>query len=203
MTDTLILYGFGLNDRSSKVRWVAHELGIPVQEKRLGVGEHRAAPYTDLNPYGMVPTVQWRGETLIESRAICTLLAETQPERGLAVAPSEPARAAYLQWMSLWTETLEPKLVELVIAKAGIVPAIFEQTAGPAIQHRLPIAVERLPASGFLVADRLTLADVEAGYCLRLGIMAGLLERSAVAGYLEPLMARPAARSSGFFSAIE
>ena len=58
-------------------------------------------------------------------------------------------------------------------------------------------AVEVEPGQTF------TLADIEASYSLRLAISAGLVELDAVAGYLGPLMARPAAKAAKFFSSIE
>ncbi|MCP4871245.1 MAG: glutathione S-transferase family protein [Proteobacteria bacterium] len=201
--DTLDLYGFGVGDRSSKVRWLCHELGLPIQEHKLGFGEHRKPPYTDLNPYGMVPTAQWRGETLTESTATCTWLAEQHPESGLVIAPGEPDRYAYLRWVALFAETLESRLVEYVVAGFGAVAPVFRETTEPRLRHQLPIMVSELPSEGFLVGGRMTLADIEAGYSLRLAIGAELLSIDDVAGYLRPLMARPAAKAAQFFSSIE
>ncbi len=203
MSDELILYGFGVNDRSGKVRWLAHELGLPLDDRRIGLGEHRQAPYSDLNPYGMVPAVQWRGHTLIESTAICTFVAEQFPASGLVVAPGEPARAAYLQWCALFAETLESRLVENLLAGYEMLPPAFLETTKGSLERRLPVMVQRLPTSGFLVADRFTLADLEAAYSLRLAVRAGHVEMEAVQGYLRPLMERPAAKAAAFFSSIE
>ena len=36
---------FGMNDRSGKVRWLAHELGLPVKNHKVEMGEHRKFPY--------------------------------------------------------------------------------------------------------------------------------------------------------------
>lgn len=201
MTDTLELYGFGVNDRSGKVRWVCHELGIPVEEHRVGFGAHRAPPYTDLNPYGMIPAARWRGQTLIESTAICTLLAE-QHDGGLVVAPGEPQRYDYLRWVALFAETLESRLVEYRLAAVEMIPESFRQTTEQRLQRQLPIVLGELPSEGFLVADRFTLADVEAAYSLRLAIASGLLSLDDVGGYLRPLMERPAAQAAEFFSSL-
>jgi glutathione S-transferase len=203
MTDQLTLHGFGVNDRSGKVRWLAHELGLPLEDCRVKPGEHRRAPYTDLNPYGMIPAVQWRGQTFIESTATCTFLAEQFPDSGIVVAPGEPDRASYLQWCALFAETLESRLVEHLLAKVEILPAAFLETTTPSLDLRLPVMLGQLPESGFLAADRFTLADIEASYSLRLAISAGLLELDAVGGYLRPLMERPAAQAAKFFSSIE
>ncbi|MCO4760851.1 MAG: glutathione S-transferase family protein [Myxococcales bacterium] len=202
----LTLYGFGLNDRSGKIRWLAHELGIDITEERLGLGAHRKPPYTDLNPYGMVPTTLWRGHTLIESFATLTLIAETtamdRGELGLVVEAGEPDRAAYLQWCSLFAETFEGKLVEFVISRAGLLPAAVAELSERRLRSRVGVLLGQLPKSGFLVAGRFTLADMQAAYTLRLAISGGLCELADVADYLGPLMARPAAVEARFFSAI-
>lgn len=203
MSDTLTLYGFGVNDRSGKVRWLVHELGIPLDDQRIRPGDHYKPPYTELNPYGMVPTVQWRGQTMIESTATCTFLAEQFPDAGIVVQPGEEARYDYLKWVALFAETLEAKLVERLLAQYEMLPPAFLETTKNALDRRFPVMVSQLPESGFLVADRFTLADIEASYSLRLAIRAGRISLDEVGGYLRPLMERPAAKASGFFSAIE
>jgi len=203
MTETLHLHAFGQADRSGKIRWLCGELGIPVEEHRLRPPDHRKPPYTELNPYGMVPTAQYGGRTMIESTAISTWLAEQHPDAGLTVSADHPERFDYLQWVALFAETLESRLVEYRLAKVDYIPAVFADTTKARLERQLPIAVAQLPAEGFLVAGRLTLADIEAAYSLRLAIAAELLALDDVAGYLRPLMARPAAQAAGFFASIE
>ncbi len=203
MTETLELYGFGVNDRSGKVRWMCHELGIPVDERRVEPGTHHRAPYTDLNPYMMVPAARWRGETLIESTATCTWIAEQFPDSGLVVAPGEPERSAYLQWTALFAETFESRLVEHLLASREWIDAAYVTTTRYTVESKWPVLLRNLPASGFLVADRFTLADIGAGYSLRLAVQAGLTTIDDVGGYLRPLMERPGARAAEFFASIE
>jgi len=202
VTESLTLYGFGFNDRSGKVRWTAHELGLRVEEKRLGLGEHRKPPYTDLNPFGFVPTAQWQGRTMIESTATCTWLAEQHPEAGLVVGPEEPQRYEYLQWMSSFAETTEAKLVEYLLSKYEMMDEHHARLNGPVLRRRMKVVVDRLP-DGFLVADRFTLADILASYSLRLAVSSDLVPFDDVSHYLQPLMDRPAAKASRFFSSIE
>ncbi len=201
MTEPLILHSFGVHDRSGKVRWTAAELGIPVEERRYRPGEHRQPPYTDLNPFGMVPTVEYGGSPRIESTATMTWLAEQHPDAGLVVAPDEPDRFDYLQWMALFAETLESRLVEYRLASVDYIPAAYKETTEARLRRQLPLVVEQLP-DGFLVAGRFTLADVVAAYSLRLAVKSGLLSFDDVAGYLRPLMERPAAQQARLFEAL-
>ena len=70
------------------------------------------------------------------------------------------------------------------------------------LTRKLKSLVAELPQSGYLVAERFTVADILAAYSLRLAISAGLLELEQVSGYLTPLMDRPAAQASEFFSSL-
>ena len=205
MTDenTLDLYGFGVSDRSGKVRWLAHELGIPVREHALEFGAQRDAAFLELNPYASVPAMIWRDQTLTESTASCVYLAEQFPERGLAVFAKEDCRYAYLRWLSLFAESFELRLVEYALAGVGIMPAELRAIHGEALKFRCDVLVDELPRSGFLVGDRFTVADIVASYSLRLGVSAGLIGFEDVAGYLRPLMARPAAAEAKFFESLE
>ena len=203
MTDsTLVLYGFGVNDRSGKVRWLAHELGLDVEEKRLGFGDHRGPDYTVLNPYGAVPAVEYKGKLMTESTATSLYLAESVPESGLAVFAKDAERYEYLRWISLFSETFEGRLVDYLIAGFGLMPETVREIYREPLTRKLAALVKELPQQGFLVADRFTVADIVAAYSIRTAIASELLERDAVAGYLEPLMARPAAVNAEFFSSI-
>lgn len=203
MTDsTLVLYGFGTNDRSGKVRWLAHELGLTVEEKQVGLGEHRGPEFLNLNPYGAVPAVEYKGKVMTESTATCLYLAESMPESGLAVFAKDAERYEYLRWISLFAETFEGRLVDYLIAGFGLMPESVRDIYQEPLNRKLSALVKELPQQGFLVADRFTVADILAAYSLRLAISCGLLEMTEVAGYLQPLMARPAAQKAEFFSSL-
>ncbi len=202
MNDTLTIHSFGLNDRSGKIRWLAYELGLPIAEISVEMGTHRQFPYRDLNPYAAIPTVQWRDETLIESSAICTYVAEHFPDKALIVSPGETDRARYLQWLSVCSNTLETKLVEYFLAGVGLQPAEIRPLTERSLAFKLRVAIEQMPETGFLAGDRFTLADIALAYCLRLAINSKLIEFEQVAGYLTPLMARQAAKDSGFFKSM-
>ncbi|MCB9738607.1 MAG: glutathione S-transferase N-terminal domain-containing protein [Deltaproteobacteria bacterium] len=92
--DDFVLYGIGLNDRSGKLRWLAHELALPLEERRIRPPEHRQPPYRELNPYGMVPTVIWRGRTHVESTATLQLVEKDAVWGYLAPLTERPAAQA-------------------------------------------------------------------------------------------------------------
>ena len=86
----------------------------------------RRAPHTDLDSYGMLPTVQWEGETLIESFAGMTYIAETiamdRGELGLVVEGGEPERPAYLQCCALFGGDLREQAGGVCLSRGGRLP---------------------------------------------------------------------------------
>jgi len=78
-------------------------IGAPftVREAVTWEGDAERDKVAPVNPMRQVPAlVTPAGETLTESAAILTWLAEQHPGAGLAPLPGEPARAQFLRWMS-------------------------------------------------------------------------------------------------------
>jgi hypothetical protein len=139
MPDTLTLYSFSDADRSGKVRWVAEELGLEIIEQGVEFGAHRRPPYTDHNPLGQVPTARFRGQTLIESTAICHSLAEAVEAPRLWIGPGAPGRDLYLRHLAIFGETLEGRLVDCAISRIGLLPPGVFDVHAPHLKRRLPV----------------------------------------------------------------
>ena len=174
MSESLELYGFGNNDRSGKVRWVAEELGLTIEERMVRFGEHRQPPYTNLNPLAQIPTVRWRGRVLMESTAICQTLAEAFDAPKLWVGRGEPARDTYLYWLAAFAETLEGRLVECAVSKNGILGPEFFQLHAPIVRFKLAA----------------------------LALRTELVDPALVMPYVDRLRARPAAERSKVFASL-
>ena len=202
MTDPVTLWGFGDVDRSGKVRWLAAELGVPVVERRVAPGDHTRKPYIDMNPLAQIPTAEYRGETFIESTAICHVLAESVREPKLWVGPGEPNRSKYLFWLAAFGETLEGRLVECAVSRAGLLGPEHFTLHEKRLRPKLTAVTGMLPRDGYLCGERFTVADVLAGYSLRLAVNVALVDRSAVEPYLGRLVARAAARESRIFASL-
>ena len=202
MTDSIQLYGFGHSDRSGKIRWLANELGIEVEEKKVELGDHRKPEYKAINPFASIPTAVYNGETMIESTACCIHLAELHPESKLAVFAKEPARYEYLKWISICSESFEGRLVDHILANYGLMPEELKAIHEKTLTFKCKVLVEQLPQTGFLVAERFTVADIIACYSLKLAILTGFIEWSQVKEYMSPLMAREAAIKSHFFDGL-
>jgi len=201
MSRKLQLYSFGDVDRSGKVRWTARELDYDIEEQRVRFGEHAGAEYRELNPYAQIPTVVVDGQTWIESTAICIRLAEKHPEAGL-IPGDLLRRSEFWQHLCLTANTLEMPVVCYFLGSRGVMDERWPELVGDAISERMRTFASSLPGTGYLCGD-FSLADVCAGYVLRVGLQAGLLGyEGKLAGYMDRLRGRPAAVASRVFESL-
>jgi glutathione S-transferase len=82
-----------------------------------GKGEHQKPEYLAMNPPGKVPTLviannsATGGFTMIESAAMCMLIADRHPAANLAPRPDELARGHFYMWLTHLTNTLQPAML--------------------------------------------------------------------------------------------
>jgi glutathione S-transferase len=148
MSQSITLYSFADVDRSGKIRWLAHELGLEVVEERVRPGAHRQPPYTELNPLGQIPTVRFGDQLLVESTATCQVLAESVDAPKLWVGRGEPERSAYLYWLAAFGETCEGRLVEFAVSRAGHLDPAYQQLHEPGLRRKLAVLADTSPVCG-------------------------------------------------------
>jgi len=203
MSERISIYGFGDIDRSGKLRWLANELGLEVDEQRVELGAHFQKPYIDLNPLTQIPTAVFRGQTLIESTAACHIIAESFDSPKLWIGRGEPDRDKYLFWLAAFGENFEGRLVECAVSRAGILPPQYFELHEKRMRPKLETVAKMLPKDGFVAGARFTIADIVTGYGLRLAVRLGMLERASVEPYLSRLVDRPAATAARFFASLK
>ena len=186
------------NTRAIRVIWVLEEIGVKAEIKSMPYPPRKHAPdYFAVNPTGMVPLLIDGEVRLSESMAICDYLA-TKHGSPLVVPTNNPERPQFLQWLwygesTLMTPLSRLNIVRQVERKGPEVDAIIAG-ARDHVAERLEMLEQRLEGRDFLVAGRLTLADISVSYPLHLVGMLGvdnLLGPRSVA-YRERLRARPA-----------
>lgn len=160
--------------RALRVRWVAEELGLDYELDRIDFthGNVGGDAFKAVNPLQKVPATEIDGQVVLESMAICQLLAEQHSPDGLAVEPGSPEYARYLEWIHYAEGSLSFPL-NLAIGHFLILP---EDKRDPRMQkwamkefdkHLAHMAERGLGHGGsFLVADRLTVADIGLAYPL-------------------------------------
>lgn len=184
--------------RSLRVLWTLEELGAKAEVKTLPFPPREKQPdYLKVNPTGAIPAMVDGDRVMTESLAICEYLAAKHGS-SLLVAPGEPERVPFLEWLWYGESTLMTPLSRLgrvasLPVKGDAIDVVLAD-ARESLLVRLRSLEQRLEGRDFLVAGRLTLADVSVGYPLHLiavfGIDVPLGTRTAA--YRERLRTRPA-----------
>jgi glutathione S-transferase len=186
------------NTRSMRVLWLLEELGIKAEVRSLPFPPSKLQPdYLTVNPTGTVPTLVDGSVRLTESMAICEYLA-AKHNSPMLVGTSDPARIEFVQWLWYGESTLMTPLSRIATVsrlqrKGADIDAVIEDARNNA-GVRLGALERRLEGRDFLVAGRLTLADISAGYPLHLVGLFGIdrLLGPKTAAYRERLRSRPA-----------
>jgi glutathione S-transferase len=202
----ITLYSFVDFDRGSRVRWLAHELNLQVTEKRLNftAAEQRGEPFRKIHPFGQIPAVEFRGQKLWESAAICQYLVEEFPDAGLAPLPNSPDRGPYLSWLFFGATTFDKAAFDVFYNSVMRPSAGDREVAIEQIKPLLEVLNERLKRYDHVLGDRFRLPDLLLGHGLALLLMSKAIAEgsyTAVVRYLERLAARPAAIKSKLFAA--
>jgi glutathione S-transferase len=189
--------------RSFRALWMLEELGLAYELHMLPFPPRALQRgYLEINPLGTVPLLIHGAARLTESAAICEYLAALHPQARLGVEVSEPAFAAYLNWLHMSDATLTfPQT--LVLRYAHFEPperrhADVAQDYARWFLARLRAVESALQQSdsiaGHLCADRFTAADIAVGYALMLADFLGLASQwgPCTQRYWKQLQTRPA-----------
>jgi glutathione S-transferase len=190
----LKVFTFG-DSRSRRVLWVLEEIGLIYERVEIESWPPRDhAAYLAVNPAGTVPTLEDGDVCLTESLVICEYLGRTYGG-GLVVAPEEPDYLRYQELMHFGESTLQPPLAWTRRFGALSEAALADCKETFAIRLE---ALEKVLADGreYLVADRLTVADISVAFPLRMSKIVGLrsLLPPLSLKYAERMEARPAFR---------
>jgi glutathione S-transferase len=174
-------------------RWALEEAGQPYEVRLVSFAEMKKPAHLALHPFGQIPTYEEGDLTLFETGAIVFHIAEQHA--GLLPEDAK-ARARAITWMFAALNTVEPPILDLVIAR------IVEGNRSWS-QERLPLVVDRIRARLEQLSTRLSDADwldgafsagdlLMVSVLLRLGISGILDEYPKLAAYVARGEARPA-----------
>ncbi|MFO1080619.1 MAG: glutathione S-transferase family protein [Reyranellaceae bacterium] len=165
----LRIYGV-YRSRASRVLWLAHELGLPfelipvMQRYRLkdpvpaDVVHTRSPSFSAVNPNGHIPSIDDDGLVLHESLAITLYLAK---KHGGPLAPRDLAEDARMTMWALWAAT-EVEAQALAVLYNGP-----NDPAAEALRAPFHVLDRALEATGWLVGDRFTVADLNVAEVVR------------------------------------
>ena len=135
--------------RDMRVRWALEEAGQPYQVRLVSFSAMKEPAHRALHPFGQIPTYEEGDLVLFESGAIVFHLAQ----RHAGLLPNDAnARARAITWMFAAVNTVEPPILDLVIAR-------FMEGDKPWAEQRLPLVTDRIRKRLDELSDRLGEAD--------------------------------------------
>ncbi|WP_449428888.1 glutathione S-transferase family protein [Rhodanobacter umsongensis] len=174
--------------RDMRVRWALEEVDQPYEVHLVSSAAMKQPAHRALHPFGQIPTYQEGDLALFESGAIVLHIAE---HRAGLLPDDANARARAITWMFAAVNTVEPPILELVVAK-------FLEGDKPWSEQRLPLIKDRIRARLGELSDRLGDADwLDGAFSAGDLMMVGVLMRLKPSGMLDeyPNLAAYVARS--------
>lgn len=196
----LLLYGAILSPFVRKVMVFAREKNIEFELKPVKLGDPDPA-FRAVSPFGKMPALQHGDLKLPDSSAIVHYLEALHPEP--ALIPGTPAERGQTIWFDEFADTILFECARKLFFNRVVRPLVQGQPGDEALANRteaeeLPPILDWLEAqittNDYLVADRLTLADIAVASALaNLNHASAILgERySRIAAYAAALHSRP------------
>jgi len=161
---------WGRKDSSNvqKVVWCCDELGVLFERIDIAgaFGKNREKPYLDLNPNGLIPTIEDEGFVLWESNSILRYLIEKYGDGRLLPSTVE-ARAIANRWMDWQLTAMNPFMVTLF---QGLIRKSGGERDLAAIERARQQAAEKwemvdhyLSESRYLAGDTFSMGDIPLG----------------------------------------
>lgn len=196
----MIVYGSTLSPFVRKTLAFAAEKGIAVELQQAGMG---AGPpeFKDASPFGKMPGFRDGDFLISDSSAIVTYLEAVQPEPNLI--PAEPKARARAIWYDEFADTILVAAAGALFFNLVVAPRFLKQEPNTAAietgQAQLPgifAYLERtVPDSGFLLEDRITLADLAVASPFQNLVLCGHPVDAAAyprtAAYVDAILSRP------------
>jgi glutathione S-transferase len=198
----MIVYGSTLSPYVRKVVAFAAEKGMALDVKQLGLGSDEP-DFIAASPFRKIPAFRDGDFTISDSTAIVTYLEALQPEPNLI--PAEPRARSRCIWYDEFADTLVMDCGRAMFFNRVVSPLFLGrdgdmEAADNAERDKLPPLLDYLegvlPESGYLVEDRLTLADIAvaspfANVTRHLGIALDQDRHPRLHAYIETILARP------------
>ncbi len=161
----MIVYGSSLSPFVRKVLVFAAEKGIAIDNQPTGIGP-KTPEFLEMSPFGKIPAFEDGDYKLCDSSAIVQYLEALHPEPSLI--PAEARARGRTIWFDEYADTIMFAAYAPVFFNRIVAPLMGREpdlvAADKALAELVPPVLDYLermiPASGYLVEDRLTLADI-------------------------------------------
>ncbi len=150
-----------------KVMWTLGELGLEYERVDAGLafGKNREPWFLELNPNGLIPTLEQEDFVLWESNSIVRYLAATHDPGGLWPEDAR-TRALAERWMDWQLSSLAPAMKDMYIQLVRTADTDRDDDLvlkGAAECARLFGVVERSLGHAFVAGERLSVGDIPLG----------------------------------------
>ncbi|HEX6661044.1 MAG TPA: glutathione S-transferase family protein [Sphingomicrobium sp.] len=163
----MILFGSSLSPYVRKVLAYAGEKGIELELQSTGFPSH-SPEYLEASPFKKMPALRDGDYTLADSSAIIHYLEARQPDP--ALIPADPRARGKVIWFDEFSDTILVACGAKMFFNRIVAPRFIGkpgdlEAADTAEREELPPILDYLEktvpdAGGYLVGDRLTLADI-------------------------------------------
>ena len=163
----MIIYGSSLSPFVRKVLVVAAEKNLEVELRPTGVPQ-ASEEFLEVSPVGKMPALRDGDYHLADSSAIIHYLEALHPEP--ALIPADPRERGKTIWYEEYADTIMMSAGAKIFFNRVVAPRFLKRPGDEALADKaeredLPPILDYLegvvPAGdGFLVGDRLTLADI-------------------------------------------
>ena len=196
----MIVFGSSISPFVRKVLAFVAEKGIEIEHRQLGLGSDDPQ-FVAASPFRKIPAFVDGDYSLSDSSAIVQYLEVLHPVP--ALIPVGARERGKVIWFDEFADTLVMACVGKMFFNRIVSPRFMgkpgDETAAAAGQADLPPLLDYLesviPPSGFLVGDRLTLADISVASPFvnleHLGIAIDAARHPKLAVYLAAMLARP------------
>ncbi|MFB9213824.1 glutathione S-transferase family protein [Vibrio sinaloensis] len=182
--------------RSKRIIWLLEELDV----------EYKVIPYhrdsvtflappelKTVHPLGKSPVIEEQGKVITESGAITEYLIAKYAAGRLAPALGSDDHLDYLQWLHFAESSAAlPLLLKTFVAKDGAPTNFLADYAEVELDKVMGYVNQRLEGKRYLVADKLTGADIMMSFIVDILGKFGLLERYPnIAKYAQQLATHP------------
>jgi glutathione S-transferase len=192
--------------RSTRVLWAAYEVAdcpIEVEKIELYKGQQYSPDYLARNPNHAVPIldITWEDgtvQTMVESGAMVTFLADAFPDAGLAPpAIASKERADYLQMIHFGATQADMMLWQIRIHEHVLPEDQRDERTIARYRTKFKDEIEvqlaaRLSAHDFICGDTFTAADCVIGNCVAWARGYGMCQDRVFRAYVSKMARRPA-----------
>ena len=195
----MIVYGSSLSPFVRKVLAFGAEKGIELELKPTALGSDDPE-FLEASPFKKMPAFRDGDFAISDSSAIVTYLEAVKPEPNLI--PEEPKARARTIWFDEFADTILFDCGRKMFFNRIVAPRFLKREGDAAIadaaeKQELPPILDYLerviPDSGFLVEDRLTLADISVAspFVNLRHLDCSIGERPKLRAYVEKMLSRP------------